>query len=96
MFYLRSTNLVMNSYDDSIANLWQLEPVGAFKCVSAAEAEEIGKRLYAGHRKKDASDQKGSKGDNGQGRTTANKNGNQSVVSVAMVTLYTLNHSSAY
>ncbi|XP_067931389.1 uncharacterized protein [Watersipora subatra] len=30
----------------------ELEPAPSFRCVSAAEAEDIGKRLYAGHRAK--------------------------------------------
>ena len=83
--------------DQSIFFYLQLEPAPAFRCVTAAEAEEIGKRLYAGHRNKNSNkDQKANKNDNGKtaanksdsgngnGRTTANKNGSQTAVSVAI------------
>ncbi|KAF6030042.1 hypothetical protein EB796_011664 [Bugula neritina] len=42
----------------------ELEPAAAFRCVSAAEAEEIGNRLYAGHRKKNSDGEPAAK--NGQ------------------------------
>lgn len=66
----------------------QLEPAPSFRCVSAAEADVISARLYAGHRaRKQSNAGETTKKENGQGRATPNTHSTQTPQSGVSLTL---------